>query len=123
MIGPFSTTYRSDFATFMKATRQAKAGAFLNTPKGEAKRQRLNAETVKRMRETNHTLPNCDCDGSGPHSGDDVRLLPMGGGSNAILCRACWDYEIEYRREISKGSSLQQFCQFPKWEDGKVYEG
>jgi len=64
-----------------------------------------------------------NCDGSGPHTLGTVKLLPSGGDSNLILCRACWLREILYRAE--RNQSLGEFAQFalPTWESGKVYGG
>lgn len=68
-------------------------------------------------------MQNNNCDGSGPCSpvNQQVRVLPTGGDSNAILCFACYNREISYRRERNK--ELSKDCQFalPKWEDLKVY--
>jgi hypothetical protein len=65
------------------------------------------------------------CNGSGPHRGDEVRLLPHTKTplhGNDILCRACFEREIEYRRERNR--SLGDFAKYdtPAWEDCKLYE-
>jgi hypothetical protein len=62
------------------------------------------------------------CDGSGPHTPGDVKLLPTGGDGNAILCRACWLSEIRWRQ--GRNRQLGQFAKFtlPSWEDGKPYD-
>lgn len=69
-------------------------------------------------------MNNWNCDGSGPHSTGkfgEVRVLPTGGDSNAILCRACFCREMDYRRE--RNQELAPDCQFklPRWDDLKVY--
>jgi hypothetical protein len=53
----------------------------------------------------------------------EVRLLPTGEGSNAILCHACYRHEISYRRERNR--SLGEFAKFslPPWESLEVYKG
>lgn len=67
-------------------------------------------------------MDNVNCGGSGPHTAGEVRWLSTGGGSNAILCRACFEREIRWRRERNR--SLGEFAQFqlPCWEDLKVNE-
>lgn len=62
-----------------------------------------------------------NCDGSGPHIRGEVRVLPTGGDGNSILCRACFDREIRYRRDRNR--QLGKDCQFklPTWEECKVY--
>lgn len=64
-----------------------------------------------------------NCDGSGPHVEGTVKLLPTGGGGNAILCRACWIREVQWRAERNR--TLGDFAKFdlPTWDSGKVYEG
>lgn len=38
------------------------------------------------------------CDGAGPHSGNEVRVLPLGSGSSYILCKAChWRLRSDIR--------------------------
>ena len=46
-----------------------------------------------------------NCDGSGPHSGLDVRVYPLGSG-NLILCKSCWRREnaYRYRRGLETGA-------------------
>ena len=64
--------------------------------------------------------PNCDSAWCTAESGA-VRLLPTGGDSNAILCRACHYHELKWRKERNK--DLGDFAKFklPKWEELKVY--
>jgi hypothetical protein len=64
---------------------------------------------------------NVDCNGDkcSPYSSKQVRILPTGGGSNAILCKSCYINEIEFRKyRINQGVDYE----LPKWEDLKVYE-
>ena len=42
---------------------------------------------------------NNECCGSGPHTAGQVRVYPLGGGGNLILCRHCWAHENRYRYE------------------------
>lgn len=66
---------------------------------------------------------NPDCDGSGPCSEiyREVKLLPTGGDSNAILCKNCFDREIKFR--IERNKDLATDCQFqlPKWGNLETY--
>ena len=63
-----------------------------------------------------------NCDGSGPHTTGEVRVMPTGGDGNLILCRQCWENELHYRRDRNR--SLAVFAQFDiiAWNDAKVYE-
>lgn len=65
--------------------------------------------------------PNCDNDKCTASNGQ-VRVLPTGGDGNAILCRACFEHELRFRRERNR--DLSKDCQFklPTWETLKVYE-
>lgn len=67
----------------------------------------------------NHN-PNCDGDHCVSERGE-VRVLPTGGDSNAILCRACFDHEISYRTE--RNLELDESCRFalPEWSHLTVY--
>ena len=69
-------------------------------------------------------MKNPNCDGSGPcnETYRQVRVLPTGGDSNAILCLSCFAREMIYRRERNK--ELSKDCQFelPKWNELKIYE-
>ncbi len=66
--------------------------------------------------------PNCD-GGVCRSTRGEVRTLPYGGGGNLILCRACYEHEIQYRRERNK--ELAESCRFdlPTWDSLRVYEG
>jgi len=71
---------------------------------------------VKKM--TRVTNPNCDNDKCGRSSGE-VRLLPTGGGGNAILCHRCFNYEMSFRRvRIEEGVEFD----LPEWESLPVYD-
>lgn len=65
--------------------------------------------------------PNCDNDKCKSAIGE-VRVLPIGGDSNAILCHACYAHEMAFRaeRNIELGKAYQ--FDLPKWEDLKVYD-
>lgn len=65
--------------------------------------------------------PNCDGGNCVIETGE-VRVLPTGGDSNAILCRACFAREIAFRRERNR--ELSSDCKFdlPTWDSLKVYK-
>jgi hypothetical protein len=67
-------------------------------------------------------MENTNCCGSGPHRAGEVRVMPMGGHGNLILCRSCWLSEINWRRR--RNAELGEFAQFalPPWDSGKTYE-
>lgn len=67
-------------------------------------------------------MNNPNCDGSGPCiMAGEVRVLPTGGDSNAILCKLCFNREIAFRKERNR--ELSKDCQFqlPAWDSLKVY--
>ena len=59
---------------------------------------------------------NCDGDKCTCTHGE-VRRLPTGGGSNAILCRTCYRHEMSWRMERNKQLSPENHYDFPRWED------
>lgn len=63
---------------------------------------------------------NCDNDKCTKSDGE-VRLLPTGGSSNAILCRTCFEHEIQFRKERNKELGSTFKFKLPAWEDLKVY--
>ena len=65
---------------------------------------------------------NCDNNKYKSNNGE-VRVLPSGGDSNLILCKSCFDFEINYRlsRNIQSATPTNVF-EILKWEDLKVYE-
>ena len=74
------------------------------------------------MNATPWQLMNPECSGSGPCIlGGEVRVLPTGGDSNAILCRLCFNREIAWRKERNR--ELAKDCAFklPTWDSLKVY--
>lgn len=66
-------------------------------------------------------MQNPNCDGSGPHKAGEVRVLPTGGDSNGILCFACFNREMIFRRQ--RNFELSEDCKFaiPKWASLKIY--
>lgn len=65
-----------------------------------------------------------NCDGGGPHRSGEVRVYPIGGGGNLILCQACYGHEVgfEMDRQRDQGVPNSQWVTPPKWEDLKVYK-
>lgn len=68
---------------------------------------------------------NPNCDGSGPHTLGEVRVLPLGtipDHGNLILCHACYMRELRYR--IERNRELSKDCQYrlPAWETMKPYK-
>lgn len=68
--------------------------------------------------------PRFVCDGDGPHARGESRLLPVGGGGNAILCRSCFEREIAFRKEVNasiRNQSTRSRFELPAWSSLKVY--
>jgi len=65
---------------------------------------------------------NWDCCGEGPHAPGTVKIMRAGTDSNLVLCRACWQKELAYRRE--RNTWLEKFAQhsLPSWDEAEVYE-
>lgn len=64
--------------------------------------------------------PNCD-GGNCISAVGEVRVLPTGGDSNAILCRACFDHEMRFRRERNKELAESAAFDLTGWLTLKVY--
>lgn len=64
---------------------------------------------------------NPNCDGGGPCTEGEVRILPTGGDSNAILCASCHAREMTWRR--SRNRELDDDVRFdvPPWLALRVY--
>lgn len=65
---------------------------------------------------------NPDCDGSGPCLPGEVRVLPTGGGGNAILCVRCYRREMMWRRDDNKNLDTDAQRPIPAWKELKIYE-
>ena len=72
--------------------------------------------------QTSKTNPNCDGWRCRKPAGE-VRLVPCGGGGNAILCRACYLHEMAWRRQRNR--ELDEGCRFdlPSWDELTIYKG
>ena len=66
--------------------------------------------------------PNCDGDHCTTNAGE-VRLLPTGGGGNAILCADCYAHELAWRRERNKELGEDAQFDLPPWITLSVYDG
>jgi hypothetical protein len=67
---------------------------------------------------------NNNCDGSHCRSeAGEVRLYPLGGGANLILCHACWAHENRYRYERAHERNAEP-ANWPQvnWHAAKIYE-
>jgi hypothetical protein len=77
---------------------------------------------------------NPNCDGQGMtlcSSAPEVRVLPLGGHGNLILCREHWNRELRWRRERNRELADDVryglpacACRYdlPAWETGKAYD-
>ena len=66
-------------------------------------------------------MNNNNCDGSGPCDMGEVRVLPTGGDSNAILCRLCFNREIAFRQDRNRDLAKDCRFQLPEWSTLKAY--
>jgi hypothetical protein len=69
-------------------------------------------------------MKNWNCDGSHCRERDgEVRVYPLGGGANLILCHACWAHENRYR--YNKGMFYSRPDDWPQhdWAKAEVYSG
>lgn len=68
-------------------------------------------------------MNNPNCDGNGPHSVGEVRVLATSEMSNAILCRQCFEKEIAWRksRNTSRLNPVCEKFELPTWDSLEVY--
>ena len=67
--------------------------------------------------------PNCDNDKC-THADGLVKVLPLGGDGNLIVCYSCYLHEMRYRaarNRETKGADRDNW-KIPKWQDLRVYE-
>lgn len=60
--------------------------------------------------------PNCDhwyC--AGPDT--EVRILPLPGGANAILCSSCFMHEMNWQRLRNQTLAVDARFPLPLWQD------
>lgn len=97
-------------------TRRPKQEALLRAIAGAPPEPSFELKPVSR--ENNY------CNGTGPHTPGEVRVMPTGGGGNDILCRSCWQRALEDRRERNRAIRhpvAHAFDLLP-WESAKVYD-
>lgn len=63
--------------------------------------------------------PNCDGDHCSAETGE-VRRVPLGGESAAILCRTCCQHEMAFRIEFNNIEG-NPTLPIPSWESLEVY--
>ena len=62
------------------------------------------------------------CDGNHClHATGEVRLYPLGGGGNLILCYACFAVENQYRRTQGKWIGRPEEWPQVEWSTAEVY--
>jgi hypothetical protein len=67
---------------------------------------------------------NSNCDGGCClRSEGEVRVLPTGGSSNLILCRACYEHELAWRRERNRELGAAFKFELPTWDSLEIYPG
>jgi hypothetical protein len=59
--------------------------------------------------------PNCDGDHC-KEEGGEIRRLTLCFGSGLMLCRDCFDYEMEYRKERNPELSKENQFELTFWE-------
>lgn len=62
--------------------------------------------------------PNC-CGGNCCKDHGEVRVYPLGGGANLILCKCCWAHENRYRFGRGDPGKWPQL----NWSTAEVYHG
>ena len=62
------------------------------------------------------------CDGAGPHIGPpEVRVYPIGGDGNLILCHHCWAYENRFRYERGRETGQPENWPQLNWYQAATY--
>ncbi len=64
--------------------------------------------------------PNCDGDRCRAEVGE-VRVYPLGGSGNLILCIVCWAHENRYRFERGRETGAPENWPQENWFAAKVY--
>jgi hypothetical protein len=68
------------------------------------------------------TIHNPNCDGGNCRSDTGpVRVYPLGGGGNLILCSACWDQENRYRLDRGRETRAPENWPTVAWDAAEVY--
>ena len=67
-------------------------------------------------------MHNPNCDGGDCRSIiGSVRVYPLGGGGNLILCRACWGAENRYRAMRAQETRNEEGWPQVSWEGAEEY--
>ena len=67
-------------------------------------------------------MQNYNCDGAHcQRSNGETRFLPTSGGANIILCKSCYFYELNWRREENKRLSGTAKYDLPDWGTLKLH--
>lgn len=64
--------------------------------------------------------PNCDGGHCRADTGE-VRVYPLGGGANLILCRACVAHENAYRAERGRDTGRPADWPVLQWDELAIY--
>jgi hypothetical protein len=64
--------------------------------------------------------PNCDGGQCRSETGE-VRVYPLGGGGNLILCHACWTHENQYRIERARETKNPDNWPTINWAAAEIY--
>jgi len=62
--------------------------------------------------------PNCD-NYNCTNQNKESRILPIGNNCTLILCKSCYEHEMEYRKKCI--TEHVQNYELPKWEDLEIY--
>jgi hypothetical protein len=62
-----------------------------------------------------------NCDGSGPHNGNETRLRPIGGNANLILCLSCWARENRYCFERGRETGAPENWPQQDYHKAQIY--
>ena len=65
--------------------------------------------------------PMCD-GGHCRHETGEVRLYPLGGDGNLILCVDCWTHENRYRYDRGRETGCPENWPQVNWAEAKIYE-
>lgn len=88
--------------------------------RAKARERALAAQFFEGTRMQTH---NPMCDGSHCRSSlGEVRVLPIGGGANLIVCPACHEHELGWRRQRNHELGRPAFL-LPAWDTLEVYDG
>jgi hypothetical protein len=64
---------------------------------------------------------NPNCDGEHCVADSEVRVYPLGGGANLILCRSCFAHENAYRRQRAAQTARALDWPLVEWETAERY--